>query len=122
MIPELTKSMPPRLTLSTGLDALSHAMEAFWARKRNPLSQALALHAVECIKCALPSALDGADDPEARKSVPGFFTGRAGFFNDKNDRMPQHFIPADIESRRRTWFRGSHHAFCDDKNQRRGCA
>lgn len=34
VIPELTLTLPARLTLSTGLDALCHASEAFWAKRR----------------------------------------------------------------------------------------
>jgi len=57
LIPELTESMPKRLTLSTGLDALSHATEAFWAKKRTPLSQSLALASAAHIKKSLPVVL-----------------------------------------------------------------
>ena len=57
IIPAFTTDMPPALTLSTGLDALTQAMEAFWARARNPLSQALALEAVEYIRKYLPLTL-----------------------------------------------------------------
>ena len=57
LVPEFTFSMPLRLTLATGLDALSHAMEAFWARSRNPLSQALAISAIEHIKEYLPKVM-----------------------------------------------------------------
>ena len=57
IIPAFTVDMPPGLTLSTGLDALAQAMESFWARARNPLSQALALEAVTYIRKYLPLAL-----------------------------------------------------------------
>jgi phosphonate metabolism-associated iron-containing alcohol dehydrogenase len=69
MIPELTESMPLRVTLSTGLDALSHAMEAFWAKKRNPLSQALALDSIGRIKRFLPVVLKNPNDSDARKEM-----------------------------------------------------
>lgn len=57
IIPAFTVDMPPRLTLSTGLDALAQAMEAFWAKARNALSQALALEAVTYIRKYLPLTL-----------------------------------------------------------------
>lgn len=57
IIPAFTVDMPPGLTLSTGLDALTQAMESFWAKARNPLSQALALEAVGYIREYLPLAL-----------------------------------------------------------------
>jgi len=67
--PEFTLTMPKRLTLSTGLDALSHAMEAFWAKKRTPLSQELALLAVKKIKEFLPKALNDGNNLEYRKEM-----------------------------------------------------
>ena len=54
---ELQAGMTPRLTLSTGLDALSHAMEAFWSRARNPESQLHAVSAVTGICLSLPDVL-----------------------------------------------------------------
>ncbi len=57
IIPAFTRSMGPELTLSTGLDALSHAMEAFWAQSHTPLSQTLALGAIEKIRHFLPEAV-----------------------------------------------------------------
>lgn len=68
IIPAFTVDMPPSLTLSTGLDALAHAMEAFWAKARNPLSQALALEAVIYIRKYLPLTL----------KEPGNITYRGG--------------------------------------------
>ena len=69
MVPELTKSMDNRLTLATGLDALSHAMEGYWAKGRNPLSQALAFDSIERIKEALPAALAEPADSGAREQM-----------------------------------------------------
>ena len=69
LIPEWTAGMDAKLTLSTGLDALSHAMEAFWAVKRNPLSQELALLAADKVCKALPLALAEPGNPEARNTL-----------------------------------------------------
>lgn len=69
VIPYLTALMPPRLTLATGLDALSHAMEAFWAKARTPLSQALSLDAITRIRQALPLAVRNGEDIEAREAM-----------------------------------------------------
>ena len=44
--PELTISLPPHLTASTGVDALVHAIEAYTCKVANPISDALALRAV----------------------------------------------------------------------------
>jgi alcohol dehydrogenase len=60
--PELTISLPPRLTAATGMDALVHAIEAYTCKASNPVSDALALRAVELVGGALRRAVaDGAD-------------------------------------------------------------
>ncbi|HCW51060.1 MAG TPA: NAD-dependent alcohol dehydrogenase [Clostridiales bacterium] len=64
--PELTLSMPPGLTASTGLDALSHAVEAYLSTNWRPVSDALALHACRLIAEWLPRAVESGDDLEAR--------------------------------------------------------
>lgn len=71
IVPEFTMTMGPELTLSTGLDALSHAMEAYWANSRTPLSQALALPAVEKIRSFLPGAVlpENKEGREIRKEM-----------------------------------------------------
>jgi 4-hydroxybutyrate dehydrogenase len=43
--PELTYSLPPRLTAATGMDALGHAVENFFAKAGNPVGDAIALDA-----------------------------------------------------------------------------
>lgn len=69
IVPEFTAFMPPRVTLSTGLDALSHAMEAFWAKSRTPLSQALAICAIQHIYKNLPIALSDGTNLPAREGM-----------------------------------------------------
>lgn len=60
--PELTAGMPRLLTAATGLDALTHAIEAYVSIPRNPLSDALAAHAVRLVGRYLERACnDGAD-------------------------------------------------------------
>jgi alcohol dehydrogenase class IV len=58
--------MPPGLTASTGLDALSHAVEAYLSTNWRPVSDALALHACRLIAEWLPRAVESGDDLEAR--------------------------------------------------------
>lgn len=69
LVPEWTHDMPPALTLSTGLDALTHAAEAFWAVARTPLSQELALLAVTKVRDALPQVLATPDEPAPRREM-----------------------------------------------------
>ena len=47
--PRCTVSLPPRLTAASGLDALTHAIEAYTGRQRNPISSAYAMAAVQLI-------------------------------------------------------------------------
>lgn len=59
---ELTVSMPPRLTADTGVDALTHAIEAYVSRKANPFSDGMAVCAMSTIGQYLRRAYaDGAD-------------------------------------------------------------
>lgn len=46
---ELTLTMPPRLTADTGIDSLTHAIEAYVSRKANPLADTFARRAMELI-------------------------------------------------------------------------
>ncbi|MGW3431753.1 iron-containing alcohol dehydrogenase [Streptomyces melanosporofaciens] len=66
---ELTMSMPPRLTADTGIDALTHAVEAYVSRKANPFSDALALTAIETIGRHLRRAYADGGDTEAREAM-----------------------------------------------------
>lgn len=47
--PALTIGLPERTTISTSLDALCHATEAYWARNTNYVSRALSIQAIETI-------------------------------------------------------------------------
>ena len=64
--PTLTLTMPSKVTASTGIDALTHAIECLTSMKENPLSDAIALKAIEFIGEALPVAVYEGDNLEAR--------------------------------------------------------
>ncbi|MEV5540281.1 iron-containing alcohol dehydrogenase [Saccharopolyspora shandongensis] len=66
---ELTMSMPPRLTADTGIDALTHAVEAFVSRKANPFSDSLALTAIGTIGRHLRHAYADGGDAQAREAM-----------------------------------------------------
>lgn len=52
--PDLMLSVPAAVTVSTGLDALSHALEAIWNVNANPISDTFAVSAIEDILDCLP--------------------------------------------------------------------
>ncbi len=64
--PEVTVGMPRALTAATGLDALTHAVEAFAALPRNPLSDAMASHAAALVQRYLLRACENPRDLVAR--------------------------------------------------------
>lgn len=66
---ELTMSMPPRLTADTGVDALTHAVEAYVSRKANPISDGLALSAIRLIARNIRRAYRDGADAEAREAM-----------------------------------------------------
>lgn len=64
--PEVTVSMPGRLTATTGMDALTHAIEAYVDKERSPASDALALHAIRLISENILRACANPEDLRAR--------------------------------------------------------
>ncbi|MDT8303277.1 MAG: phosphonoacetaldehyde reductase [Sedimentisphaerales bacterium] len=56
--PELTLTLPPKETLYTGLDAISHALESLWNKNRTRVSEALSLKALTLANNALPAVLN----------------------------------------------------------------
>jgi alcohol dehydrogenase len=67
--PELTLGLPPRMTLSTGMDALSHATESYSARKASGFTLALATRAFDTLTGALPQVLADPHDVAARLAM-----------------------------------------------------
>ena len=67
--PELTLSMPPRLTACTGFDALCHCIESYWSQGRNPLCSPLAIEAARTIFAYLPAAVADGSDLRAREEM-----------------------------------------------------
>lgn len=67
--PELTFSLPPRMTSWTGLDALIHAIEAYVSRAATPLTDSLAARAIELIARYLRKAYADGSNVEAREGM-----------------------------------------------------
>jgi alcohol dehydrogenase class IV len=64
--PELTLDLPAELTAWTGLDALSHSLEALCARGFHPMADGIATEAIRLIHGALEVAADDGHDLRAR--------------------------------------------------------
>jgi alcohol dehydrogenase len=64
--PLLMVGMPPALTAATGMDALTHAVEAYVSIIANPITDACALMAIKLIAGYLTKAVANGDDLEAR--------------------------------------------------------
>ncbi len=75
-------SMPPKLTASTGVDALTHAIEALFALNANPLTDKDAAWAVSVIMEFLPRAFANGSDEEARTMMAyAEYTAGSAFSN-----------------------------------------
>lgn len=66
---ELTLSMPARLTADTGVDALTHAVEAYVSKKSSPFSDTFALSAIRAIGQNLRRVYKDGGDKVAREAV-----------------------------------------------------
>ncbi|MBX3190630.1 MAG: iron-containing alcohol dehydrogenase [Labilithrix sp.] len=67
--PELTVSMPPRVTAATGFDALTHCIEAYLAQGDHPMADGIALGGVELCAKHLPRAVEAGADLVARGAM-----------------------------------------------------
>jgi len=67
--PLLTLSMPPKVTASTGLDALTHAVESLMSIDLNPFCEPLAMDAVKLIFRSLPIAYREGNNLAARRDM-----------------------------------------------------
>ena len=64
--PELTLGVPPKITAGTGMDALAHCLEAYFAPLFHPMSEGIAVEGARLVKDALPRAVADGSDLEAR--------------------------------------------------------
>jgi alcohol dehydrogenase class IV len=64
--PELTVSMPPKVTAATGMDAMTHAVESIFANNASPVTDGLALSAAREILEWLPRTIKNGQDLDAR--------------------------------------------------------
>ncbi len=67
--PELARSMPPEVTASSGMDALTHCIETYANRAAHPATDLYALEGVRLIGSSLVRAFQQGDDLEARQNM-----------------------------------------------------
>ena len=67
--PELTLSLPPHVTAFTGIDALTHALEAYTSTQAHTLSEMYSLEAIGLIADYLPAAYANGSNIEARSAM-----------------------------------------------------
>jgi alcohol dehydrogenase len=67
--PELTLSMPARVTAATGMDALTHAVECYVSNQASPFTDGLALQAAQMISENVLTAVRDPKDVEARGAM-----------------------------------------------------
>ncbi len=67
--PALMVGMPPALTAATGMDALTHAIEAYVAKSRFPFTDAVAMEAIKLIGANLEKAVKNGTDMEVRNNM-----------------------------------------------------
>ncbi|MEM6677166.1 MAG: iron-containing alcohol dehydrogenase [Pseudomonadota bacterium] len=67
--PDLMEAMPPSLTAATGMDALTHAIEAYVSTAATPVTDSAALHAIKLVSGYLARAVKDGRDQEAREKM-----------------------------------------------------
>ncbi|HEY5647962.1 MAG TPA: iron-containing alcohol dehydrogenase, partial [Nitrospiria bacterium] len=67
--PLLATSMPPELTASCGMDALSNSVEAYFSTRANPLTDAKSIHALRLISESLRTAVANGKNLQAREKM-----------------------------------------------------
>ncbi len=80
--PELTYSLPPRITAATGVDALTHAVEALISINASPMTDMFALEAIRRISSNIRTAVWHGSNKEARAELSwGSLLAGMSFYN-----------------------------------------
>jgi alcohol dehydrogenase len=64
--PLMTINLPPSLTASTGMDAMSHCIESILSSRHGPITDGLAIQGIRLIREYLPTCVERGEDVEAR--------------------------------------------------------
>ncbi len=96
--PELMTSLPPFVTATTGMDALTHAIEAYVGVNNHPFTNALALEAISLLAKYLERAYTDGNDLEARENV-AVAASMAGLAMDQSGLGIIHSMSGPLSSR-----------------------
>ncbi|WP_421941198.1 iron-containing alcohol dehydrogenase [Pedobacter sp.] len=77
--PELTLDLPPFITAATGMDALTHNMEAYLAKNFHPMCDGIALEGISLIKDSLETATNNPDLASRSKMLMASMMGAIAF-------------------------------------------
>ncbi|HZD65114.1 MAG TPA: maleylacetate reductase, partial [Acidimicrobiales bacterium] len=78
--PDLTRSLPPGLSGASGLNAMAHCVEAFWAPRHNPVSALFAEEGIAALARGLPGVVaDGADRAARSDALYGAYLAGVAF-------------------------------------------
>jgi alcohol dehydrogenase class IV len=77
--PVLTMDLPPFVTAATGMDALTHNMEAFLAKNPHPICEGIALEGISLIKDSLETAVKHPDLASRSKMLVASMMGAIAF-------------------------------------------
>lgn len=77
--PLLTMNLPPHITAATGMDALTHNMEAFLAKNNNPICDGIALEGMRLVSLSLKKAVLEPDEASRGHMLMGSMMGAIAF-------------------------------------------
>lgn len=66
---DLTMTLPPQMTITSGLNAIAHSVEALYSTDANPVLDSLAIQGIEAISRALPKIHANSQDKDARSDA-----------------------------------------------------
>lgn len=112
--PELTRGLPASITGQTGMDALTHAVEAFIGRSTTPYTRKMARQAVQLIYDNLLEAYEHGDNMRARRNMlsAAYKAGVAFTRSYVDTFMPSHTAWAGVTGFRTAWLTPSSCRIC----------
>lgn len=94
--PQLTLTVPPQVTASTGLDVLSHAIESYWATIHQPVCSACSIYSARLVFEWLEKAYQNPNDLTAReKMAEASIVAGSCFQPSANHRFARLLVSAD---------------------------